>query len=54
VSYGLGPADASGDYEVTHSNVIYVFDNTGDAVLVGSEADGVQAFIHDLKQLLAA
>jgi protein SCO1/2 len=54
VSYGLGPPDASGDYEVTHSNVIYVFDGAGDAVLVGSEADGVQAFVHDLKQLLAA
>jgi protein SCO1/2 len=54
VSYGLGTPDASGEYEVTHSNAIFVFDGTGDAILVGSEADGVQAFIHDLKQLLAA
>lgn len=54
VSYGLGPPDVRGDYEVTHSNAIFVFDGAGDAVLVGSEADGVQAFVHDLKQLLAA
>ena len=54
VSYGLGPPDASGEYEVTHSNAIFVFDSAGNAVLVGSEANGVQAFVHDLKQLLAA
>lgn len=53
VSYGMGPEDASGDYEVPHSNVIYVFDSEGHAVLVGSDADGVQAFTHDLKRLLA-
>lgn len=52
VSYGMGPEDANGDYEVPHSNIIYVFDSEGHAVLVGSDEDGVQAFTHDLKQLL--
>ena len=53
VTYSLGAPDASGDYDVTHSSAIFVFDSIGEAVLVGNESNSVQDFVHDLKQLLA-
>ncbi len=52
VGYSLGEPDVRGDYEVTHSNAVFVFASDGTAVLVGTESDGIQAYVHDLKQLL--
>ena len=42
----------TGDYLVSHSAAIYIFDRKGDARLIGSNGDPDSAFVHDLKILL--
>jgi protein SCO1/2 len=52
VTYGLGKPDADGNYEVSHSSAVFVFDRKGEARLLGRFADTAVAYAHDLKQLL--
>lgn len=51
VTYGYGKPDASGNYEVSHSSAVFVFDRTGAARLMVRSADGVDAVATDLKRL---
>ncbi|MDN5871087.1 MAG: SCO family protein [Nitrococcus sp.] len=51
VGYGYGEPDASGDYEVSHSSAVFVFDQTGDARFLIRTADQVQAIAADLERL---
>lgn len=53
VSYGYGKPDAKGNYSVSHSSAVYVFDRIGEARLLVRPTDPDQAIIHDLKRLLA-
>ncbi len=41
-----------GGYEVSHSSAIYIFDPQGRARLLGTSADPVDEFAHDLKLLI--
>ena len=51
VTYSLGKPDAGGDYEVTHSDAVFVFDRTGRARLLIRPEDPVSAITADLERL---
>jgi len=53
VSYKLDKPDAQGNYEVTHSSAVFVFDRDGHARLLFTPKDAPGAWGHDLKRLLA-
>ncbi|MGH8182074.1 MAG: SCO family protein [Rhodanobacteraceae bacterium] len=46
------PQNTSGDYEVTHSSAIYVFDRQGRARLLATPGSTNDAMLHDLKILI--
>jgi protein SCO1/2 len=52
VTYGLGKPDANGNYEVTHSSAIFIFDGKGNTRLMARSDDSADAIAHDLKQLI--
>lgn len=52
VTYGYGKPDADGNYEVSHSSAVFVFDPRGDARLIIRSSDGVDAVAADLKRLM--
>jgi len=52
VTYSLGTPDARGDYEVTHSSAVFIFDGTGRARLLADSGDSAAAISHDLQQLI--
>ncbi|CAG4886565.1 hypothetical protein R70241_00214 [Paraburkholderia saeva] len=52
VAYQADKPRTNGGYEVTHSSAIYIFDAKGRARLIGGEEDPVDAFVHDLRQLV--
>ena len=54
ISYSYGEPDANGDYEVTHSSAVFVFDATGAARLLILPDSGEKAIAHDLARLLGA
>jgi protein SCO1/2 len=45
--------NTSGNYEVTHSSAIYIFDRNGHARLLVTPGTGNDAILHDLKILVA-
>lgn len=51
VGYGYGEPDVSGDYEVSHSSAVFVFDQAGDARFLIRTPDQVHAIVADLKRL---
>lgn len=53
VTFSHGEPDADGDYEVTHSSAVFIFDPQGEARLMARSDDPPQAIRHDLEQLLA-
>lgn len=53
VTYGYGPPDAQGSYEVSHSSAVFVFDRGGRIRLLAQQDDDVRAITHDLRRLLA-
>ena len=53
ISYGYDTPDASGNYNVSHSSAIYIFDRQGEARLLVRPEDSVAAISTDLKRLLA-
>lgn len=53
VSYGYGKPDADGNYTVSHSSAVYVFDRKGNARLLGKPTNHVDDYAHDLKELVA-
>ena len=52
VAYQATPPDVNGEYEIMHSKAVYVFDGKGDARLMISDSDTLDAIAHDLKALL--
>jgi protein SCO1/2 len=52
ISYSYGEPDASGNYEVTHSSAVFVFDAEGNARLMILPGSGEKAIAHDLKLLV--
>lgn len=51
VAYQAEKVRPDGSYDVTHSSAIYIFDGQGHARLIGTGADSVGDFAHDLRQL---
>lgn len=51
ITYGYGKPDDDGDYEVSHSSAVFVFDRAGEARLMVRSSDGVDAIAADLKRL---
>jgi protein SCO1/2 len=52
ISYSYGAPDASGDYVVTHSSAVFVFDAAGRARLMVLPDSGEKAIADDLKRLV--
>jgi len=52
ISYSYGKPDPSGEYEVTHSSAVFVFDVEGRARLMVLPNDGEQAIARDLERLV--
>lgn len=52
VTYSLGKPDADGNYEVTHSSAVFIFDGTGKARLIAESSDTATSIAHDLQQLI--
>jgi len=52
-AYSRDPARADGDYEVSHSSAIFIFDGQGHARALATPSDPPSAMVHDLKLLLA-
>lgn len=52
VTYSLGKPDAHGDYTVTHSGAIFVFDKKGHVRLLATAADPAKTIAGDLKRLV--
>jgi len=52
VVYTYGKPEASGNYVVTHSAAIYIFDARGQVRLLGTQTDPIGDFVHDLRLLL--
>lgn len=46
------PGDDADVYDVTHSRGIYIFDKEGQARLLASDSESVEALTHDLGQLI--
>lgn len=52
VSYHRGNANDNGNYEVSHSSGVYVFDEEGHLRLLATSGTTPDAIAHDVKQLL--
>jgi len=53
VTYGYGKPDAKGNYEVTHSSAIFIFDKNGKTRLMAQSDDTADAIAHDIKELVS-
>ncbi len=53
VSYGFGPADSDGQYEVSHSSAVFIFDTRGRARLLATASDSDADLLADIQRLLA-
>jgi len=54
VTYGLGKPDAEGNYEVTHSSAVFIFDAKGEVRLLATHQDKGDAIATDLQRLIGA
>lgn len=53
-SFSREPGTADGNYEVSHSSAIYLFDRDGNARVLATPSDSQDDLVHDLKLLLGA
>ncbi|WJF89470.1 SCO family protein [Paraburkholderia bonniea] len=51
VAYQMEQRDPNGDYEVTHSSAVYIFDAEGHARLLATDQDSAETIAHDLRRL---
>jgi len=52
ISYGYGEPGQDGEYEVSHSSAVYIFDRDGNARLLSTPSDTPASLVHDLTILL--
>ncbi|WP_081601807.1 SCO family protein [Paraburkholderia kururiensis] len=52
VAYQMEKRDPNGDYEVTHSSAVYVFDAQGHARLIATDQDSPDAIAHDVRRVI--
>lgn len=54
VAYQMEQRDPKGNYEVTHSSAVYIFDAKGHARLLATGNDSADAIAHDLRRIVNA
>ncbi len=54
VAYQMEKSDPNGNYEVTHSSAVYVFDSQGHARLLATDHDSPDDFAQDLRRIIEA
>lgn len=52
VAYQMEKRDPNGDYEVTHSSAVYVFDAQGHARLLATDQNPADVIAHDLRRVI--
>ena len=52
VAYQMEKRDPSGNYEVTHSSAVYIFDTEGHARLLATDSDSPDTIAADLRRLI--
>jgi protein SCO1/2 len=52
VAYQMEKRDPKGNYEVTHSSAVYIFDRDGQARLLATSGDSPDAIAQDLQRLI--
>ena len=52
VAYKADQPTGDGNYAVTHSSAVYIFDKDGHARLLATSTDSADAITHDLRQLI--
>jgi protein SCO1/2 len=52
VAYQMEKRDPNGNYDVTHSSAVYIFDKTGRARLLATSSDTPDVIAHDLRRLI--
>jgi protein SCO1/2 len=52
VAFQMEKPKSDGNYDVTHSSLIYVFDRNGRARLLATDSNSIDMIVHDLKQLI--
>ncbi|TKC83808.1 SCO family protein [Trinickia terrae] len=52
VAYQMEKRDPSGNYEVTHSSAVYIFDAEGHARLLATDSDLPDTIAHDLRRMI--
>jgi protein SCO1/2 len=52
VAFQREKRDVSGEYEVTHSSAVYIFDAQGHARLLATDNDSIDAIAHDLRRVI--
>ncbi|MGH8781467.1 SCO family protein [Paraburkholderia sp.] len=52
VAYQMEKRDPNGDYEVTHSSAVYVFDANGHARLLATDHDSPDVIAHDVRRVI--
>jgi protein SCO1/2 len=52
VAYQMEKRDPNGNYEVTHSSAVYVFDGQGRARLLATDHDTPDMIAHDLRRII--
>jgi protein SCO1 len=54
VAYQMEKRDPNGNYEVTHSSAVYIFDAQGHARLLATDRDSPDAIAKDLRRIIEA
>ncbi|WP_211210549.1 SCO family protein [Arhodomonas aquaeolei] len=52
VTYGYGEPDENGNYVVSHSGAVFVFNRAGEARLLVRDSDPVEAVLADLRRII--
>jgi len=52
VTFGYGDSDAEGNYEVSHSGAVFVFDKEGKATLLATQSSKTEDILFDMKNLV--
>jgi len=52
VTFGYGDEDAEGNYEVSHSGAVFIFDSKGEARILATQSSSTEDIIYDMKKLI--
>ncbi|MBV1875210.1 MAG: SCO family protein, partial [Cycloclasticus sp.] len=52
VTFGYGDADTEGNYDVSHSGAVFIFDVKGEARLLATQSSSTEDIIYDMKKLV--